>query len=51
MLHAKFQDHRASGSGVEIFSRFLPYTLMQSYKRIFTLVQKVKTSYLFSLYL
>ena len=25
MLHAKFQDHRTSGSGVEDFLRFLPY--------------------------
>ena len=24
MLHAKFQDHRTSGSG-EVFLRFLPY--------------------------
>ena len=25
MLHAKFQDHRTSGSGEEAFLRFLPY--------------------------
>ena len=25
MLHAKFQDHRMSGSGEEDFLRFLPY--------------------------
>ena len=25
MLHAKFQDHRAFGSGEEDFLRFLPY--------------------------
>ena len=25
MLHAKFQDHRTSGSGEEDFVRFLPY--------------------------
>ena len=25
MLHAKFQDHKASGSGEENFQRFLPY--------------------------
>ena len=25
MLHAKFQDHRTSGSGEEDFLRFLPY--------------------------
>ena len=25
MLHAKFQDHRTSGSGEEDFCRFLPY--------------------------
>ena len=25
MLHAKFQDHRTSGSGEEDFRRFLPY--------------------------
>ena len=25
MLHAKFQDHRTSGSGEEDFFRFLPY--------------------------
>ena len=25
MLHIKFQDHRASGSGEEEFERFLPY--------------------------
>ena len=25
MLQAKFQDHRASGSGEEDFQRFLPY--------------------------
>ena len=25
MLHAKFQDHRTSGSGGEDFQRFLPY--------------------------
>ena len=27
MLHAKFQDHRTSGSGEEDFLRFLPYIL------------------------
>ena len=25
MLHAKFQNHRLSGSGEEDFLRFLPY--------------------------
>ena len=25
MLHAKFPDHRTSGSGEEDFKRFLPY--------------------------
>ena len=25
MLHARFQDHRTSGSGEEDFQRFLPY--------------------------
>ena len=25
MLHAKFHDHRNSGSGEEDFQRFLPY--------------------------
>ena len=25
MLHAKFQDHRTTGSGEEDFQRFLPY--------------------------
>ena len=25
MLHAKFQDHRTSGSGEEDFLRILPY--------------------------
>ena len=25
MLHAKFQDHRTSGSGEEDVQRFLPY--------------------------
>ena len=25
MPHAKFQDHRPSGSGEEDFQRFLPY--------------------------
>ena len=25
MIHAKFQDHRSSGSGEEDFLRFLPY--------------------------
>ena len=25
MLHAKFQDHRTSASGVEDFKTFLPY--------------------------
>ena len=25
MIHAKFQDHRTSGSGEEDFLRFLPY--------------------------
>ena len=25
MLHAKFQDHRSSGSGEEDFLKFLPY--------------------------
>ena len=25
MLHAKFQDHRTSGSSEEDFLRFLPY--------------------------
>ena len=25
MQHAKFQDHRTSGSGGEDFQRFLPY--------------------------
>ena len=28
MLHAKFQDHRTSGSGEEDFLRFLPYMLL-----------------------
>ena len=28
MIHAKFQDHRTSGSGEEDFLRFLPYTVM-----------------------
>ena len=28
MLHAKFQDHRTSGSGEEDFLRFLPYKSM-----------------------
>ena len=28
MLHAKFQDHRTSGSGGEIFLSFLPYMYM-----------------------
>ena len=28
MLHAKFQDHRTSGSGEEDFKRFLPYMSM-----------------------
>ena len=31
MLHAKFQDHRTSGSGEEDFLRFLPYMGMASY--------------------
>ena len=25
MLHAKFQDHRTTGSGEEDFQKFLPY--------------------------
>ena len=25
MLHAKFQDHRISGSGEDFFKGFLPY--------------------------
>ena len=25
MLHAKFQDHKTSGSGEEVVLRFLPY--------------------------
>ena len=25
MLHAKFQDHRTSGSGEDVFLSFLPY--------------------------
>ena len=28
MIHAKFQDHRRSGSGEEDFLRFLPYMSM-----------------------
>ena len=28
MLHAKFQDHKTSGSGEEDFFRFLPYMSM-----------------------
>ena len=28
MLHAKFQDHRTTGSGGEDFLRFLPYMSM-----------------------
>ena len=28
MIHAKFQDHRTSGSGEEDFLRFLPYMSM-----------------------
>ena len=28
MLHAKFQDHRTSGSGEEDFLSFLPYMYM-----------------------
>ena len=31
MLHAKFQDHRISGSGKEDFLRFLPYMDMASW--------------------
>ena len=31
MLHAKFQDHRLSGSGEEDFLRFLPYMDMASF--------------------
>ena len=29
MLHAKFQDHRTSGSGKEEFLRFLSYMGME----------------------
>ena len=32
MLHAKFQDHRTSGSGEEDFLRFLPYMGMAEEK-------------------
>ena len=28
MIHAKFQDHRTSGSGEIDFLRFLPYMVM-----------------------
>ena len=28
MIHAKFHDHRTSGSGEEDFLRFLPYMTM-----------------------
>ena len=28
LLHAKFQEHRTSGSGEEAFLRFLPYMSM-----------------------
>ena len=28
MLHAKFEDHRTSGSGEEDLQRFLPYMSM-----------------------
>ena len=28
MIHAKFQDHRTSGSGEEDSLRFLPYMVM-----------------------
>ena len=31
MLHAKFQDHRTSGSGEADFLRFLPYMDMTIY--------------------
>ena len=31
MLHAKFQDHRTSGSGEEDFKRFLPYMAWPSW--------------------
>ena len=30
MLHAKFKDHRISGSGKEDFLRFLPYMGMSA---------------------
>ena len=30
MIHAKFQDHRISGSGEEDFLRFLPYMGMEA---------------------
>ena len=30
MLHAKFQNHRTSGSGEEDFLRFLPYIGMEA---------------------
>ena len=30
MPHAKFQDHRTSGSGEEDFLRFLPYMGMEA---------------------
>ena len=29
MLHAKFQDHRTSGSGKEDFLRFLPFFFLR----------------------
>ena len=30
MLHAKFQDHRTSDSGKEVFKAFLPYMVVAS---------------------
>ena len=35
MLHAKFQDHRTSGSGEEDFQRFLPYIGLLVPEKIF----------------
>ena len=33
MLHTKFRENLPAGSGEEDFEGFIPYTLVQSYKR------------------
>ena len=45
MLHAKFQDHRTSGSGEEDFLRFLPYMGMAAILQIGHVTWTINTNF------